>query len=562
MKTKLFLLIILLSLPFSFLSAQYESPDIKKAGDLIEQNDLTGAWKYIQKELANDPDSPYGLTYSGIISYTNGDYGSALSLFDAALKQLRNKDKETRSTLYLLRGTTYLSIGDSIKALNDFRQGVRLSPEEIQNQHNLAELYFQMQQYDKSDKVYRQTLKRFPNDPYSYYGLARNAYIRGDIDTTKEYIRKGVERETNEETINLMLMRCALLDQNDEKGVEYGIRTVAANLSNQEAFDFVTVMADSLYEPTVDAILRIRYQIQNADNLHLLLSHIYIRHGEYNQALLELHPFLENTDPNNLDALYQTAVCYGQLQNDSMAIKYAEKMIEVDSTLVNAYTERATARFYLTDWAGAEKDFRKAMELDKEQSYLYYMQLGSLYEIQHKYEQALKYYDTSCSLNPDNAYIHMQRGFLLKEYRNDPEKAAQDFELCLNLNPYDYTSLAFAYAGLGEVEKAKAITDSILVYSPGYQSYNQAARIYCKIGDTENALQYLKKALENGYKRIKYMEKDPYLELVRKTSEYQKLILQYTEKEIPSDTISPTPQQTGSIAPTPQNEKQYQDHTE
>lgn len=552
MKTKLFLLLILLSYPFSFLSAQYESPDIKKAGDLIERNNLTEAWKYIQKELANDPDSPYGLTYSGIISYTYGDYGSALSLFDAALKQLRNKDKETRSALYLMRGTTYLNIGDSIEALNDFRQGARLAPEDIQNQHNLADLYFQMQQYDNSEKVYRKILKRFPNDPYSYYGLAKNAYIRCDFGAAKEYIRKGVERDTNEETINLMLMRSELLDQNDEKGVEYGIRTVAANLSNQEAFDFVTVMADSLYESTVDAILRIRYQIQNADNLHLLLSHIYIRHGEYNQALLELHPFLENTDPKNIDALYQTAFCYGQLQNDSMAIKYAERMIEVDSTLVNAYTERATARFYLTDWAGAEKDFRKAMELDKEESDVYYMQLGCLYEIQHKYEQALKYYDTSCSLNPDNAYIYIQRGFLLKEYRNDPEKAAQDFEQCLNLNPYDYTSLAFAYAGLGETEKAKAITDSILIYYPGNQSYYLAACIYCRIEDTGNALQYLKKALENGYKRIQYMENDPHLELVRKTSGYQELILQYTGKEVPSDTKGPVPQQTGHIVTTPQ----------
>jgi len=59
--------------------------------------------------------------------------------------------------------------------------------------------------------------------------------------------------------------------------------------------------------------------------------------------------------------------------------------------------------------------------------------------------------------------------------------------------------------------------------------YNLACS-YSLVGETEKALETLKKAIQLGYTDFDYMEKDPDLESLRNDSRYKELIEEYREK--------------------------------
>jgi len=50
------------------------------------------------------------------------------------------------------------------------------------------------------------------------------------------------------------------------------------------------------------------------------------------------------------------------------------------------------------------------------------------------------------------------------------------------------------------------------------------AKLYAKSGRNELALQYLRKALEEGFKEKKQLEKDPEFATLRGTKEFQDLL--------------------------------------
>ena len=88
----------------------------------------------------------------------------------------------------------------------------------------------------------------------------------------------------------------------------------------------------------------------------------------------------------------------------------------------------------------------------------------------------------------------------------------------------------FALFGLGEIDRAKAVQDSILANSASPGNYYDAACLYARIGENENALNFLKQSFEAGFTRFAHVRNDDDLEEIRKMDGYKKLIDEYETK--------------------------------
>ena len=91
------------------------------------------------------------------------------------------------------------------------------------------------------------------------------------------------------------------------------------------------------------------------------------------------------------------------------------------------------------------------------------------------------------------------------------------------------TCKQYAYLGLGNIEQAIAVNDSILAKYDNAGSFYDAACLYSRMGKADEALEYLRKAFEKGFRRIKHMEADNDLDGIRHTPEYKKILLEYND---------------------------------
>jgi tetratricopeptide (TPR) repeat protein len=116
---------------------------------------------------------------------------------------------------------------------------------------------------------------------------------------------------------------------------------------------------------------------------------------------------------------------------------------------------------------------------------------------EHKWKEALVYYNQAIYLLPSSAYAYHSRGLaysILEKYY----EAIADFDKCLDLKPNDkLASQAFTYRGVTD----EAIGD--VVYSHNY-SYTKARSDYEKAveldPDNKSARQYLKELGDKGKK--------------------------------------------------------------
>jgi len=141
--------------------------------------------------------------------------------------------------------------------------------------------------------------------------------------------------------------------------------------------------------------------------------------------------------------------------------------------------------------------------------------IGTVYYARKSYRRAITYYQRALKAAPEgerSAAIYNNLGtafFSRKEYK----QAADAFQVALKLDPdvFEHTS---SYGVLLEErsvqERAK------------YHYY--LAKLYAKNGRNELALQYLKKALEEGFKERKQLQTDPEFASLRDTKEFKDLL--------------------------------------
>jgi tetratricopeptide (TPR) repeat protein len=266
------------------------------------------------------------------------------------------------------------------------------------------------------------------------------------------------------------------------------------------------------------------------------------RAREYFQKAIEI-------DPNDARAIVGLSNCYGfygfhgyvpQKEGYSKAMEFAKKALEIDESLAEAHEALAACKFYSDwDWAGAEKEFKRANMLNPNRggvnqyawlllavgrfdeaiaeaertkrldpfTYAINGELMHFYTHTRKFDQALAQCQHILDLGLDDvsAYRGFARVYELIGNFEDCIRFRQKVMTLRGNPPKDIETLGFAYKESGQMGYWMWWLDRL----KGRYDRNPTttAQYYAQLGDKEQAFAWLEKAYEkhdSNLFRLKY----------------------------------------------------------
>ncbi|MCU0245345.1 MAG: tetratricopeptide repeat protein [Bryobacter sp.] len=165
----------------------------------------------------------------------------------------------------------------------------------------------------------------------------------------------------------------------------------------------------------------------------------------------------------------------------------------------------------LMDLDAARKHYEKAVKLNPKYSEAL-NNIGTVWYAKKNYRRATSYYQKALALAPNSASIHSNLGtahFARKKYK----EAFASYQKALELDPEVFEHRNSAGVLLQErnvEERAK------------FHFY--LSKTYAKAGNTERALSYMRKALEEGFKDKKKFLEDGDFAILHENPEFQQLM--------------------------------------
>jgi serine/threonine-protein kinase len=239
----------------------------------------------------------------------------------------------------------------------------------------------------------------------------------------------------------------------------------------------------------------------------------------------------------------------------------AKRALELDDTLAEAHTTLgAILMFYDFDWAAAEREYKRAIELNPNYPLIYEVysyllsstgrfdeaiktaqrgvekdplstplmgDVAGAYYMARRYDEAIKQLQKSLEMDPNHLGAHMALGatYEAKGAHEDAIKELQKANALFAKVTQVMSLLGHAYAASGNRAEALKILDELNEMSKtGYVSSWDLAVLYVGLGDKDRAIEQLNKAYEDRAGWIIALKSDPILEPLHSDSRFNDLV--------------------------------------
>jgi tetratricopeptide (TPR) repeat protein len=192
----------------------------------------------------------------------------------------------------------------------------------------------------------------------------------------------------------------------------------------------------------------------------------------------------------------------------SEAIEFYEQAPQ-DSAVV--WNKMGIAYHQMMQLNAAKKRYERAIRLNPRYPEAI-NNLGTIFYAQRRYGKATKYYKRALKLSPEAASIYSNLGtayFARKKYKD----AMQAYEAALQIDP-DIFEHHSTYGVL--------LQESNVIERAKFHYF--LAKSYAKAGQTEKALLYIRKALEEGFKDRKKLLQDPEFSAMQDLPAFKQLL--------------------------------------
>jgi len=194
---------------------------------------------------------------------------------------------------------------------------------------------------------------------------------------------------------------------------------------------------------------------------------------------------------------YDTGITF--IQAHQLADAATRKALELDDSLSEAHSARAGALVTARKWNEAEAEYRRALELNPNNSTAHYFYGWGVLMPEKRTEQALEEFRTALSLDPLSPIVNLNYAFTLMVARRYPESLAQ-FNKTIESNP-SFRGLHFYlsqfYAATGQFAEAVSELQRSGPSIPG--SFSGDAQGYNKLLLATSSIQENPSALAVSY---------------------------------------------------------------
>src|SRR5450432_66310 len=404
------------------------------------------------------------------------------------------------------------------------------------SQLNLGNWYYEIGVFDKAEQSFRKVLSDDPKNAYLLFMLGR-IYIKLDrpLEEIKGFFSEAISiaENSNIDPVNIALIYnefgSIYNDNNDldnavacySKAIEYnpinaalynnlGISYYYRNQMN-EAHDKY-IYAISLDPNFADPYNNLGLIFASENNIDRAIEE-YTNAIEYDSNFLQPH--------NNLGNIYEGIEKYDD------ALKEYEAAIKIDPSFIASY-------IFLADiYHRRQKNLKKAIELlsicmDKgiadANTFAY---RGDLYDEAGMKDESMADYKIAVEQDPENSLYHS-----LLAYMYMGEKLFNEAILELNesirLNPgtrWSHAALAVCYKKLGNESSYKSLIQEALQLPPqaDEDDYSNAS-FEALCGRNDEALHFLKIALDNQLRSPEFASQDTDFEFIRDDPRFRELV--------------------------------------
>jgi adenylate cyclase len=239
----------------------------------------------------------------------------------------------------------------------------------------------------------------------------------------------------------------------------------------------------------------------------------------------------------------------------------AEKALAIDPNLAEAHASLGLVKFYYDwDWAGAEAEFKKALELNPgyPQAHQYYADfvksfgrfdealqemkealtldplsysantgIGHVLYLSRQYDKAIDHYRQVVELDPGfvPARLWFGRPYLQKGMFKEAIEQVEEGVKLSNESTVSLATLAQAYASAGRTADARKILEKLLArsdkqYVPSYW----IALVYTSMGDKAEAMKYLERAYHERSSWLVWANVEPRFDSLRANPRFISLL--------------------------------------
>ena len=502
-----------------------ESYNYQRGQEAMQEQKYDEAIEYFNKDLKENPKNGYSFVWIASLRDYRQEYGQALTAADLALKYLPKKDVDYVAYAYSTRAGIYLHIEDSVKALADYNEAIRLKPKETQPYEERAQLFYEQGKYDLASADYRKMVELKPGDVMGYMGLGRNANAQERWEEAIKQFDYVTKLESEYSSGYSFRAESYIGLEKWNEATDDIIKALSIDWDRKAHF-----LALTMKEPAFTILVsKMKVQSAKAPNeatWPYIIATMYDQAKNYNKAI-EYYTIANNK--NMSEKVYQKiSNCHFRLGNYEEALANINQALNMDSTDVNFLAQKANIYYENGNAKAAVAEWDKVLEMQPEYGFGYYRR-GWFKELSGDLEGGLEDLSMAIVLEPKEPYFYETRGDLyLKLGKRDLAEA--DFKKVIEIEdiPEKYECIQYAYQGLGLYDKAKEAMDAIIARdTTDFGNYYDAACLYSRMKDKENALKYLEKALKMGYNRFAHMERDFDLDFLRNSSEFKVMIEKY-----------------------------------
>ena len=190
------------------------------------------------------------------------------------------------------------------------------------------------------------------------------------------------------------------------------------------------------------------------------------------------------------------------------ALEQYERCDQKSAVIVNKI---GIAYHQLLDLSNAAKEYKLATKLDRHYSEAF-NNLGTIYYSQKSYRRAIHLYKTALRLSGNSATVHSNLGsayFSTNHYKD----AMDEYRKALDLDPDVFTRSS----ANGVLLQEHTVADKA-------RFHYCMARLYAQKGMNDQALQFIRKALEEGFKDRQKFREEPEFAALKGNPEFEELM--------------------------------------
>lgn len=506
-----------------------ESYNYKQGVEALQNNDLEKALEFLNKELQEHKDNGYAFVWLAVIRNHLEEYGKALTAANSSIRYIPKEDSVFRALAFSTRGDVFLALEEKEKALADYSSTIEILPNAAGGYEKRAEFYFTEKKYNLSDKDYQRIIALDPGRTMGYMGLGRNAKKQEKYEEAISQFNYVIKLAPDYAQGYSFRAESYMFLKKYNEAMDDVITALDID-RDKKAFYLLQDLADSA-QTIVTAKLKV--QINKHPNDYYwpyCLGIIHERSGQYPIAIKYYKTSLSKEISDVI--CERIADCLNEAGDYKQALAYINQAIQLDSTYNYYLMQKANIEYNagMTKEAIADLDRYISNEPDH---YSGYYRRGWFKDNTEDMDGAIEDYTMSIVLEPAYAYAYMNRGILYWK-KNNKDAAVADFKKTIELDtvPNDNSSAQYAYLYLGQITEAKEWMNKVLEKSTDKGNYYDAACLYSVIGEKEQAIDYLRLALEKGFRRFAHIERDNDLNNIRKLPAFKELLDKYKRKHL------------------------------